>query len=134
MAYLRHLALRCRDVETSRRFYEEVIGFTLVGYRSDGVSVDLTDGTLNITLLRHDRPRPALEEGEEYIHFGILVDALEPVWKRLRAWGAEAPKTVKMRTEIAADRVPDIAFKTFDPDGNIIDISSDRNEWRGVRA
>ena len=52
MALLRHLALRCRDVETSRRFYE-TIGFEFVGYRPSGISMDLSDGTINITLLPH---------------------------------------------------------------------------------
>ena len=36
MARLRHLALRCRDMETSRCFYETVIGWKFVGYRASG--------------------------------------------------------------------------------------------------
>ncbi|MBI4551761.1 MAG: VOC family protein [Candidatus Latescibacteria bacterium] len=132
MARLRHLALRCRDVDTSRHFYEAVIGFHFIGYRSDGHSLDLSDGTVNITLLPHEGERPALEEGEEYIHFGILVDDLETIWKRLQAWGSRATKTVKQREQLDADAVPAIAFKTLDPDGNVIDISSDPGEWRGV--
>lgn len=135
MAFLRHLALRCRDVEVSRRFYEEVIGFHFTGYRGEGTAVDLSDGTSNITLLPHgDQPRPVLEEGEEYIHFGVLVDDLEAAWKRMKAWGADAPKTVKDRLDLDAESPPDIAFKAIDPDGNVIDISSDRNEWRGVKV
>ncbi|HCQ01243.1 MAG TPA: hypothetical protein DIT99_11345 [Candidatus Latescibacteria bacterium] len=135
MAFLRHLALRCRDVAVSRRFYEEVIGFTFVGYRGEGAAVDLSDGTSNITLLPHgNQPRPVLEEGEEYIHFGVLVDDLEAIWQRIKVWGAEMPKTVKGRYDIDTGTLPDIAFKAIDPDGNVIDISSDRNEWRGVNV
>ena len=33
MTYLRHLALRCHDMEASRRFYER-LGLRFVGYRS----------------------------------------------------------------------------------------------------
>jgi len=135
MAFLRHLALRCRDVTISRRFYEEVIGFTFIGLRGEDTAVDLSDGTSNITLLPHgNQPRPVLEEGEEYIHFGVLVDDIEVVWRRMKAWGADAPKTVKERLDLDTDTPPDIAFKAIDPDGNVIDISSDRNEWRGVEV
>lgn len=134
MAYLRHLALRCRDVSVSQRFYEDVIGFTFIGRRGNGEAVDLSDGTANITLLPHDDPsRPTLEEGEEYIHFGVLVDDLHAAWHRVRNWGAEAPKTVKGRDAISSDIPPEIAFKAIDPDGNIVDISGDRDEWRGVK-
>ena len=44
------------------------------------------------------------------------------------------PKTVKGRYDIDTGTLPDIAFKAIDPDGNVIDISSDRNEWRGVNV
>ncbi|MBT5873573.1 MAG: hypothetical protein HOH43_09155 [Candidatus Latescibacteria bacterium] len=33
MALLRHLALPCRDVEISRTFYEQILGFEFIGYR-----------------------------------------------------------------------------------------------------
>jgi len=133
MALLRHLALRCRDVERSRRFYVEAIGFRFVGYRPSGTAIDLSDGTLNITLLPHEgKERPILEEGEEYIHFGVLVEDLEATWGRLRALGAHIEKTVKARDPLDAAAPPRIAFKTLDPDGNVIDVSADRGEWRGV--
>jgi len=133
MALLRHLALRCRDVERSRRFYVEAIGFRFVGYRPSGTSIDLSDGTLNITLLPYEgKERPRLEEGEEYIHFGVLVEDLEATWGRLRALGAHIEKTVKARDPLDAEAPPRIAFKTLDPDGNVIDVSADRGEWRGV--
>ena len=129
-----HLALRCRDVAISQRFYEEVIGFTFVGRRGNGDAVDLSDGTCNIPLLPHEeKGRPALEEGEEYIHFGVLVDDLKTAWCRVRDWGAKAPKTVKGRNAISSATPPNIAFKAIDPDGNIVDISDDKDEWRGVQ-
>jgi catechol 2,3-dioxygenase-like lactoylglutathione lyase family enzyme len=134
MAYIRHIALRCNDVETSRRFYEQVIGLQFVGYRPNGVSVDLSDGTLNMTLLPYQGARPSLEEGEEYIHFGLIVDDLEAVWRRIRLWGSAATKTVKNRDPLEPAVLPDIAFKTLDPDGNIIDVSSNTQEWRGIRT
>jgi catechol 2,3-dioxygenase-like lactoylglutathione lyase family enzyme len=57
MALLRHLAIRCRDMERSRRFYEEVIGWKFIGYRPSGGGLDLTDGVNNITLVRYSAVR-----------------------------------------------------------------------------
>ena len=53
MAVLRHIALRTKDMEASRRFYE-TIGFCVcVGYRGRG-GLDLSDGTLNMTILQYN--------------------------------------------------------------------------------
>ena len=100
------------------------------------LGLDLTDGVNNITLLQQPAGsvRPALEEGNEYIHFGIIVDDLAACWRRCRDWGAEISKgDVKDRTEVEdSATVPERSFKVLDPDGNVIDISANRAEWRGV--
>jgi catechol 2,3-dioxygenase-like lactoylglutathione lyase family enzyme len=136
MAYLRHLALRCNDMERSREFYTKVIGFKFHDYRPQRDSLDLTDGTNNITLLQHPAVavRPPQVEGNEYIHFGIIVDDLGECWQRCLDWGAEISKgDVKDRTEVGnSSEVPERSFKVLDPDGNVIDISSNRKEWNGV--
>ena len=48
--------------------------------------------------------------------------------------GAEISKgDVKDRTEVEdLDTVPEYSFKILDPDGNVIDITSNREEWNGV--
>jgi catechol 2,3-dioxygenase-like lactoylglutathione lyase family enzyme len=62
MTRLRHLAIRCHDMERSRRFYEEVIGWKFIGYRPGGGGLDLSDGVNNITLVRYGGgPRPRVE-------------------------------------------------------------------------
>ena len=135
MAHLRHLAIRCRDMERSRDFYETAIGWKFVDYRPSRQGLDLTDGVNNITLLQHpaDLSRPVLEEGNEYIHFGVIVDDLEACWARCRQWGAPISKgDVKERTAADPSRPPARSFKVLDPDGNVIDVTADREEWRGV--
>ena len=134
MPFLRHLALRCRDMERSRRFYEEVIGFKFVDYRPSRQGLDLSDGVNNITILQHSAvERPVFEEGNEYIHFGIIVEDLEAVWKRLHAWGAMFSRDdVKQRKPIDPHVLPPRSFKVLDPDGNVVDITGYREEWRGV--
>jgi len=132
---LRHLALRCRDMEKSRKFYEEVIGWRFVGYRPSGQGLDLSDGVNNITLIQHPREsqRVAAEEGSEFIHFGVIVDDLDAVWRRLHEWGATFSKeNVKERNPIDPAERPPVSFKVLDPDGNVVDITCNQQEWRGV--
>ncbi len=135
MASLRHLALRCRDMERSRDFYQTAFEWKFIGYRPSGQGLDFSDGVNNITLLQHTDgiPRQVLEEGNEFIHFGVIVDDLTACWRRCREWGAKVSKgDVKDRTEIAPDEPPVRSFKVLDPDGNVIDITANKNEWRGV--
>ena len=135
MAQLRHLALRCRDMEKSREFYEKLIGWKFVDYRPSGTGLDLTDGVNNITLLQQpaDSERPVLEEGNEYIHFGVIVDDLEACQKRIEAWGAEISRdNIKLRKAFEPGTVSQLSFKVIDPDGNIVDITANPEEWRGV--
>jgi len=137
MAFLRHLALRCADMERSRKFYVEVIGWSFIGYRPSGGAVDLSDGMLNVTLIQQPEElvagRPALEEGTEYIHFGVIVDDLDAIWQRLHGWGAEfSRENVKERNPIDPAVQPPQSFKVLDPDGNVVDITSSRDEWDGV--
>ncbi|REJ73901.1 MAG: VOC family protein [Planctomycetota bacterium] len=132
---LRHLAIRCRDMEKAKSFYETAFGFAFIGYRPSGLGLDLSDGTNNITLLQQpaDMQRPYIEEGDEYIHFGVIVDDLHACWNRCREWGAEISKgDVKDRTEIAQEDLPERSFKVLDPDGNVIDVTANTEEWRGV--
>ena len=136
MAWLRHLALRCKDMEHSREFYTKVIGFKFHDYRPQRDSLDLTDGTNNITLLQHpaEAVRPPQVEGNEYIHFGIIVDDLAACWQRCLDWGAEISKgDVKDRSEVEDfNAVPERSFKVLDPDGNVIDITANHTEWNCV--
>jgi len=135
MTLLRHLAIRCRDMERARSFYGTVFGWEFIGYRPSGLGLDFTDGVNNITLLQQpdDMQRPTIEEGNEYIHFGVIVDDLEACWKRCREWGAEISKgDVKDRTAIDQETAPERSFKVLDPDGNVIDVTANKEEWRGV--
>ena len=42
-------------------------------------------------------------------------------------------REIKDRTEVEdLNTVPEYSFKILDPDGNVIDITSNREEWNGV--
>ena len=84
---IRHLAIRCRDVDRSVRFYRDGLGFKEVGPRGSGV--DLSDETLNLTILPFvGSPAPAPEEGLEQIHFGIVVADSQGLYRPARASSA----------------------------------------------
>ena len=133
MAFLRHIALRTKDMEASRRFYE-TIGFEFVGYRGRG-GLDLSDGTLNMTILQYNgEKRTAFAEGTEFIHFGIIVEDLTSIYNTLRDEGFELlMDNVKKGDEISNDKAPERSFKVADPDGNVVDITCATDEWRGVK-
>jgi glyoxylase I family protein len=134
MLGLRHVALRCADLAVARRFYEEGIGLTYVGNRPTSEAMDLSDGATNLTLLPYDGPpRPALEEGTEFIHLGFLVADAAAVYHRLVALGASiARDDVKRRDLHDPGGVPAGSFKVLDPDGNVLDISDRSEEWRSA--
>ena len=135
MAFLRHVALRVKDKEETRRFYE-MIGFKFVGYRGPDStsSIDLTDGTLNMTILQYDgEKRQPLEELTEFMHIGVIVEDLADIYKKLLDSGADLLRDdVKKRNEIDWEKPPIRSFKVSDPDGNVIDITCAKDEWRGV--
>ena len=132
MAFLRHIALRTKDMEASRLFYE-TIGFAFVGYRGRG-GLDLSDGTLNMTILQYNgAERPPFEEGTEFIHFGIIVEDLASIYSTLKDSGFELiMDNVKKGDTIDDNKPPERSFKVADPDGNVVDITCAKDEWRGV--
>lgn len=132
MLTIKHLAIRCRDLARARTFYETGLGFAFVDFRRDGISMDLSDGHVNLTLLPFEtQPSPPHAEGDEHMHFGVIVESLDPIFARLRAIKAPIIKEdVKKRLDYDRDTVPIGSFKVLDPDGNVVDISERRAEWR----
>jgi catechol 2,3-dioxygenase-like lactoylglutathione lyase family enzyme len=129
---IRHLAIRSRDVDRAVRFYRDGLGFAEVGPRGNGM--DLSDETLNLTILPFvDTPGPAPEEGREQIHFGIVVDDGPGLYVRLRELGVLSVRhDIKERGEVVEGTVPSGSYKVLDPDGNVIDVTANHEEWRGV--
>jgi catechol 2,3-dioxygenase-like lactoylglutathione lyase family enzyme len=133
-----HLAVSVADLERSREFYTQVLGFeTGPVYRSAGrrvaglmessatsfTGVFLRLGDVLVELLEYDpsraparSPRRADEHG--YAHVSLVVDDVEAVLAAASAHGG----TVRTRFEHTfADGRTAIAFLT-DPDGNRIEL------------
>jgi catechol 2,3-dioxygenase-like lactoylglutathione lyase family enzyme len=127
-----HLAIRSRDIPRATSFYRDGLGFREIGPRPSGSgSMDLTDGHVNLTIVPFvGQPRDPAEEGLESIHFGLLVDDAPALYQRLRALGATVARhDVKERHE-ASEQPPPGSFKVLDPDGNVVDVTDNREEWR----
>jgi catechol 2,3-dioxygenase-like lactoylglutathione lyase family enzyme len=118
MAKIRHIAIRCDDVEKTAAFFQNVFGLTLVQRRDHG-PIDLSDGDVNITLLPTTMRGRALPAGFE--HIGFSVDDADGTKARLMAAGA---------TELAPVRLGDAYYesKYRMPEGLVIDVG----HWRGT--
>ena len=118
MAKIRHIAIRCEDVEATAAFFLQAFGLHLVQRRDHG-PVDLSDGDVNITLLPttiRGRTRPAGFE-----HIGFSVDDADATRQRLLAAGA---------TELNPIALGDAYYESKYqlPEGLVIDVG----HWRGT--
>ncbi len=122
-------------MEASRRFYE-TLGLTYIDHRPSGKGIDLTNGTLNMTIIQYDgEERQPLEEGTEFVHFGLIVADLECTYKTLQERSARLLRDdVKVRDDIDTESSPSRSFKVADPDGNVLDVTCAKDEWRGATS
>lgn len=110
MAKIKHLAIKTVDPERMAKFYVDVFELEIVA-RSENGAVYLTDGYLNLALLRAraDVP-PGLN------HFGFEVDDMDKINERLADAGMPGP-------EVRPNNPPYAEQRAMDPDGNMFDLS-----------
>lgn len=120
MGKIRHIAYRCSDIETYERFFVEGLGMEVVERRASG-AVDLSDGTLNITLLSSSlTPLPG-EASLGVAHIGFTVEDEEGTKRRLEALGATEANTIRLD-----DAHYELKFQG--PDGIVVDLG----HWTGT--
>ena len=125
MAKIKHIAITCQDPDTVALFYKE--GFDLVEVARNDRQVQLSDGYINLTILRWktDQDADVGPNGENYSgihHIGFQVDSLGETGDRLRQIDGEEI----VRREVAADgqpRPPRAEEKWSGPNGQVLDIS-----------
>jgi len=112
-ARLRHIALSVSDPEKAAKFFEDAFGMKRVG--KAGIGCYVSDGTINVALLKYDDEVPGFQKGYHgLVHFGMWVDNLE-----------EATKKV---TDNNPNTFYEVKYKS--PDGVIFDLT--HNGWRGA--
>ena len=107
-----HVGLKVSDIEKSRKFYREILGFK-DELRQPGV-VYFPSGPDRLVVYDENH-------GTSDFHFGFNVDTLEQV-KEWRDWLGS--KNVTIIEDMTEDKHRSIKFK--DPDGHWIEISSEK--------
>jgi catechol 2,3-dioxygenase-like lactoylglutathione lyase family enzyme len=121
MARIRHIAIFSDDPEHLAEFYVDVFGMAIKGRGGKDGSVWMTDGYMDIALLK--RSSELAPEGVH--HFGITIEAEEKegVYRRLKARDAWVMKPPPGR--------PYVEDAAKDADGNKFDISTSAVKARG---
>lgn len=128
MAKIKHLAIRTTDVEKTVAFYKEVFGLKQVGLGISGVY--LSDGHINLAILKPNRKN---KDGTDVVgidHLGFLVEDVEGTLARLNQMGGK-PITDHVRPPLTDPSNPQSYYeiKCSGPDEQEIDISS--SGWAG---
>jgi catechol 2,3-dioxygenase-like lactoylglutathione lyase family enzyme len=126
MAKLRHIAMQVPDLEKAAAFYETVFGLRRV-YQSEseiGDTVMLSDGVVNLTLLKFPEGQPSMINGPDWAgvhHFGFVVDDLDETLAKAEENGG--------RYFMKLPDVPGVEVETKikDVNGVVVDISE--HDW-----
>jgi len=110
---LRHLALRVKDPQASKRFYCESFGMAVV-WEPDPDNVYLSSGSDNLALHRAAPDGPGALD-----HLGFIVDTKEEVDRLAERLGA---KGVRMAESPRDHRDGSRSFYCLDPDGLRIQV------------
>jgi methylmalonyl-CoA/ethylmalonyl-CoA epimerase len=125
---LRHIAISVPDVEEAAAFYEAAFG--LKRETESPISIRLSDGTVNLTLLDFPTDGDAGDErGKDFVglhHIGVWVDDLRAAGERITKAGG----TFKSM-EDAEIPIENAEHKYRDPNGVVIDVST--RGWHGAR-
>ena len=118
---LRHLALRVTDMARARKFYQGLLGMTVV-WEPDPENVYLTSGSDNLALHVMPKEEAAVfdsSKGQAMDHFGFIAETPEAVRvfeERMKKAGVRIVKPFKQHRDGSS------SFYMADPDGNVIQI------------
>ena len=129
MARIKHIAIRTRDIEKTAAFYKKAFGLKQVGLGQNGIY--LTDGHLNIAILKFQRGKDGGPLRLGIDHVGFQVDDVEATLARIDGLGG---KPLTDRTEVnPTDPSRPQSYcevKCLGPDEQVIDVS--RVGWVGA--
>jgi catechol 2,3-dioxygenase-like lactoylglutathione lyase family enzyme len=122
MPKIRHIAYRAEDVDAMANFFVNALGMTMKQKRKNN-AIDLTDGTINITVLplragtadSEPTKRPGID------HIGFTAENDTEAFKKMEAAGARKAQTVNLGTAYYED-------KFVGPEGIVVDVG----HWIGA--
>ena len=122
MAKIRHIAYRAADVDAMADFFVNALGMTVKQKRKNN-AIDLSDGTVNITVLPLRAGtadgEPARRAGID--HIGFTAENDTEAFRMMEAAGGKKAGTVNLGTAYYED-------KFEGPEGIIVDIG----HWVGA--
>lgn len=122
MGKIRHIAYRVADVEGMANFFVSALGMTITERRHNR-AVDLSDGTINITVLPMLQPGPNGEAPHQGIdHIGFAVEDEEKAFRILEDAGARKIATIELGSPAHYEA------KFQGPEGIVVDIGN----WVGT--
>lgn len=122
MAKIRHVAYRAADVEGMAKFFVDALGMTITQRRKNR-AIDLSDGTLNITVLPLRNAGPNGEQPHQGIdHIGFTVEDEEEASRSLEAAGAKKIGTIELGSAAHYE------VKYQGPEGIVVDLG----HWLGT--
>jgi catechol 2,3-dioxygenase-like lactoylglutathione lyase family enzyme len=121
MPKIRHIAYRAEDVDGMANFFVNALGMTIEQKRKNN-AIDLSDGTINITVLPlragtadGEAKRPGID------HIGFTAENDAEAFRMMEAAGAKKSATVNLGTAYYED-------KFVGPEGIVVDVG----HWMGA--
>jgi catechol 2,3-dioxygenase-like lactoylglutathione lyase family enzyme len=119
MPRVKQMAIVCDDPARLEEYYCRWFGFGKLGGGSGG-SVYLTDGYLNVGLLKRGPELPEENQEPGLHHVGIQVESIDEIKKRIR----EFDPSIQLEKRPEADPYSEYRIKFREPQGFAIDISA----------
>ena len=122
MPKIRHIAYRAADVEGMANFFVNALGMTITQRRKNR-AIDLSDGTINITVLPMLQAGPNGEPPHQGVdHIGFTVEDEAAASKTLEGQGAKKIATIELGSAAHYEA------KFRGPEGIVVDIGN----WIGT--
>ena len=122
MAKIRHIAYRVADVEGIANFFVNALGMTITQRRRNR-AIDLSDGTINITVLPMHQAGPNGEAPRQGIdHIGFTVEDEAAASQLLESQGARKIATIELGSAAHYEA------KFQGPEGIVVDVGN----WIGT--
>ncbi len=121
MPKIRHIAYRAEDVEAVAQFFAKGFGMDIVQRRDHG-AIDLSDGTLNITVLPATLPQGEGRPHTGIDHIGFTAEDDAQAQALVEAAGGKQMNTINLGNEVHFET------KFQGPEGIVVDVG----HWPGT--
>ena len=136
MPRIKHIAIATQDPEATAKFYKDGLGLREAGVVNSVAAEGyyLTDGYINVAILRFKDDDAATTEGEARYtgihHFGFEVDQMEEAEAQILSAGAVHRVSAITTENAQLPRHGNVEVKFTGPDGVTVDLS--QAGWAGT--